>query len=277
MLLNAMNYETLQKVFFTHPSNMKFLLDSFKISTKSELLPITIFDLQDSSTVILFHDSNSIFISIFSESMLIKVDDILLSVFEKSYNDIFHTYKEGKVKNLVICMFSKDYIFNDTSTYVHQYNSTSDTRNSAIEGDNGDNNIKHPEEFSLFDDITINVIELKKAYFYSENEKEKAVSGIMIGENIVSSELSNINQILHIMDSSNWTNENLLKYYDSQSKSQKIVNTQKTAFHEGFKFGQHDGQINTAYFIKGLVSEKNPNLEEFLFNLCYVKNNTMVR
>lgn len=258
-----MNYEMLQKIFFTHPENASYLIEIFTHEKIHSMSPITIFELPDTSTVILFHDKHHIFICIFCEGILLKVDEMLLKVFEKSYNDIFHTCQKFDIKQLKIILFSQDYIFNDISKYHHVYQADSETQIDNLD-------FEMPLNEKLFHNIVINVIEIRKAYHYTTDAKIKNLSAIFIKESAVETNIL-IDEILYHMNPSNWDNQEMIKYYEIEARAQKILDTQRDAFTEGVKFGQHDGQVNTAYFIKGLLSEKHPDIEKFLIKLCYVK------
>lgn len=332
VMLNLMNHEILQKTFFSHPQNTAFLLNTFNQTSIKEMFPITIFEIADTSTVLLMHDKNDLFICIFCEAIVVKVDEMLLTVFEKAYNDIFHTCQKNNINQLRVVIFSKNYIFNETSKYNHTYKSNDVTEdinekskgimNTSYEygsknenegvNQNKSDETQHKElqsvqsndmqskEVKLFSNISINVIEIKKAYNYAEDQKTKNLSAIFIQENPINTDASinininintntsssttsdtntnsgaNINEgiaeIMYHMNPKNWNEQELIKYYDKEASVRKVLGTQKNAFTEGFKIGQHDGQVSTAYFIKELLSEKNPNIDNFLVNLCYVR------
>lgn len=327
-MLNLMNHEILQKAFFSHPQNTAFLLNTFNQTDIKEMLPIAIFEIADTSTVLLIHDKNDLFICIFCEAIVVKVDEMLLTVFEKAYNDIFHTCQKNNINQLKVVLFSKNYIFNETSKYNHVYksddmtddmneksksimNNTYQYRDESVNHNKNINtntkntyssynsqylqnqfNEVQSNDIKLFSNISINVIEIKKAYNYAQDQKIKNLSAIFIQENPlntsantnsnVTSEINRnanadtdanaeIAEIMYHMNPKNWNEQELIKYYDKEASVRKVLGTQKNAFTEGFKIGQHDGQVSTAYFIKELLSEKNPNIDNFLVNLCYVR------
>ncbi|WP_231159089.1 hypothetical protein [Candidatus Gromoviella agglomerans] len=300
-----MNYYILKRIFFNNIDCAKLLFstldiginelpsDNELIDVKTQFGFLSAFELSDMSSVMIFHDSDSIFVGIFSEGVLVKIDEMLIKIFEKAYSSVFRVSQKMKLKDLNILFFSKKHLFNQINVFIHEYISSIAQQRFAEE--------KDQPRVSMFDNVKVKIVELHKGFLYSQNNLLKIICGFLCGNQIYFDESDNsfyfhsntlelnksetptyvnlideneiniIKYMLNMIKPVSFSNEELMYYYDNQSKRAKLLDVQKDAFEEGFKLGHYDGRISTAYLIKSLLSEKNPNIDEFLTNLCYIK------
>lgn len=265
MFLCPMNYEVLKKIFISYPENLDLFLNSLGLThNQPSLKIISSFQLPDSSSIILSHDEATLFLTLFSQSVLAKIDHILMRIFEKACNDIFNVCNAFPLKKINISMISKEYLFHDTRVYVHNYISESSHSTTENQTDYLPSNIE-----ALFDIIELKVIEVKKGLIYEEEGLLKDFFAFFTDNNN-SIKSAYVKDLLYLINPSTWDSDDLIKYYETQGKEQKILEVQHDAFEDGFRLGQYDGQINTAYFIRGLMSEENSQscIDQFLRNLC---------